>query len=157
MTQLSDIYSDKILELAGNMEPARHLASPDGIATAHSRLCGSKISVELNMCDNVVTDYAQTVKACLLGQSAAAIVAENIVGTSPDEFAEVADQMRAMLKRNGPPPSGKWAALAFLEPVKDYPPRHASTLLVFDAVQDAMAQVARTKDGTGENRGARAD
>jgi NifU-like protein involved in Fe-S cluster formation len=141
MTELDQIYSAKILELAAGIPKARRIAAPDATATAHSKLCGSTVTVDVTMVDGRVTDYAQTVKACLLGQSAAAAVAHQIIGTTAAEFREVAATMRAMLKAGGPPPSGRWADLAALQPVKDYKARHTSTLLVFDAVQRALDEV----------------
>jgi NifU-like protein involved in Fe-S cluster formation len=86
------------------------------------------------------------VKACLLGQAAASVMGRNIVGTNAKELREVGDTMRRMLKAGGPPPTGRWADLAVLEPVKDYKARHASTLLVFDAVEQALAK-AEAKHG----------
>lgn len=141
MTELDKIYSAKILELAAGIPKAARLGAPDATATAHSKLCGSTVTVDVIMVDGRVTDYAQTVKACLLGQSAAAVVAHNIVGTPAIELRELAAVMRAMLKAGGAPPTGRWADLAALQPVKDYKARHASTLLVFDAVERALDEI----------------
>ena len=141
MTDLDAIYSNRILELAAAIPRSERLSNPDASATAHSKLCGSTVQVDLTMDGGVVTGYGQTVKACLLGQAAASVVGREIVGTPKKEMAEVAAKMRAMLKENGPPPGGRWADLAVLEPVRDYKARHTSTLLVFDAVLDAMAQI----------------
>jgi len=148
MTILSDIYNQKILELAANMPLTARLDEPDASATAHSKLCGSTVTIDLKMRDGVVTDYGQTVKACLLGQSAAAIMGHNVVGATADELREVGAQMRAMLKKDGSPPAGKWSDLEVLEPVRDFKARHTSTLLVFDAVEDAIAQI----EAADENR-----
>ncbi len=158
MTQLSEIYNQKILELAANIPCTERLDAPQATATAHSKLCGSTVSVDLDMKDGVVTRYGQTVKACLLGQSACSIMGRNIVGSSAEELREVGRQMRAMLKENGPPPTGKWADLAVLEPVRDFKGRHASTLLVFDAVEDAVRQIETPAAGetVAESEGARA-
>ena len=90
---------------------------------------------------DVVIDYGQSVKACLLGQSAASVMGREVIGSSAEELRAVGAAMRKMLKQDGPPPAGKWADLAMLEPVRDYRARHASTLLVFDAVEDALAQI----------------
>jgi len=138
MTELSDLYNDRILSLAAAIPPARRLDHPDAAASAHSKLCGSTIAVELNVRDGVVTDYGQTVKACLLGQSSASIVAHHIVGTPVAEIRDVAAQMRRMLKEDGPPPGGRWADLEVLEPVREVKGRHASTLLVFEAILRAL-------------------
>src|SRR5690606_28214731 len=108
MTELSDLYSQRIIELAAAIPPAGHLAAPDATASAHSKLCGSTIAVELAMNGDCVGAYAQTVKACLLGQASAAIMARNIVGASEAELRQVAAEMRRMLKENGPPPGGRW-------------------------------------------------
>ena len=141
MTLPEDIYTQRILELAAAIPRTTRLSAPQATATAHSKLCGSTVSVDLAMEGDVVTDYGQSVKACLLGQSAASVMGREIVGSSAEELRAVGAQMRKMLKQGGPPPSGKWADLAVLEPVRDYRARHASTLLVFDAVEDAIHQI----------------
>jgi NifU-like protein involved in Fe-S cluster formation len=147
MTQLSDIYSTRILELAAAIPRSDRLAAPDATATAHSKLCGSTISVDLVMDGDTVVDFGQTVRACLLGQAAASIVGREIVGTTSGEFRAVAEAMRKMLKENGPPPDGRFADLAVLEPVRGYKARHTSTLLVFEAVERAMAEIEAKRGG----------
>lgn len=141
MTQLSEIYNQRILELSANTPNTPRLAKPHATATAHSKLCGSTVTVDLELTGDRVTGYGQTVKACLLGQAAASVMGHNIVGSQAQELRDVADAMRKMLKAGGPPPEGRWADLAVLQPVKDYKARHASTLLVFDAVERALAAV----------------
>lgn len=142
MADLDDIYNTKLIELAGASTRGLRLAAPDATATAHSKLCGSTVSIDLKMGAGRVSDYGQSVKACLLGQAAASVMAREIVGSTPEELRAVARSMRAMLKEGGPPPSGRWADLAALEPVRNYKARHASTLLVFDAVEKALADAA---------------
>lgn len=142
MADLDEIYNTRILELAGAMTRGERLKHPDATATAHSKLCGSTVSVDLKMKDGRVADYGQTVKACLLGQAAASIVGREIVGSTPAELHAVASQMRAMLKDNGAPPTGRWADLAVLEPVRNYKQRITSTLLVFDAIEKALDEAA---------------
>jgi NifU-like protein involved in Fe-S cluster formation len=147
MAELDEIYNTRILELAGATTRNTRLANPDARAVAHSKLCGSTVSIELSLKDGCVSDYGQTVKACLLGQAASSVMAREIVGSTPEELHTVAAQMRAMLKENGAPPSGRWADLAILEPVRNYKARHASVLLVFDAVEQALADiVARERE-----------
>jgi NifU-like protein involved in Fe-S cluster formation len=141
MTQLSEIYNNRILELAANIAGATRLADADATATAHSKLCGSTVTVDVKMDGDRVAAFGQTVKACLLGQAAASVMGRNIVGTPAGELREIAVRMRQMLKAGGEPPAGRWADLAVLQPVKDYKARHASTLLVFDAVEKALAEV----------------
>lgn len=141
MTELSDLYNDRIIELAAKIPAARKLATPDASASAHSKLCGSTIAVDLELEGDKIVDYGQTVRACLLGQASASIVANNIVGTSETELREVAGRMRRMLKENGPPPDGRWSDLAVLEPVRDVKARHTSTLLVFEAIERALESV----------------
>ena len=142
-----DIYSQRILELAAAMPRTARLAAPHATATAHSKLCGSTVVVDLAMEGDLVTDYGQSVKACLLGQSSASVVGREIVGSSVAELRAVGAAMREMLKQGGAPPGGKWGDLAVLEPVRDYKARHASTLLVFDAVEDAIAQIEAKRNG----------
>jgi NifU-like protein involved in Fe-S cluster formation len=139
MAQLHDIYNQKILELSANIGCTERLKDADASATAHSKLCGSTISVDIKLADGRVSAFGQTVKACLLGQASASIMAQRIIGSRAQELREVGAAMRNMLKSNGPPPGGRWADLAVLEPVRDYKARHASTLLVFDAVEMALA------------------
>jgi NifU-like protein involved in Fe-S cluster formation len=141
MTLPDDIYSQSILELAAAMPRTARLAAPQATARAHSKLCGSTVTIDLAMEGDVVTDYGQSVKACLLGQSSASVMGREVIGTSAAELRAVGAAMRKMLKDGGPPPQGKWGDLAMLEPVRDYKARHASTLLVFDAVEDAIAQI----------------
>ncbi|MCB1443066.1 MAG: iron-sulfur cluster assembly scaffold protein [Methyloceanibacter sp.] len=141
MTRPEDIYSDRLLALAAAIPHTERLARPDATAKAHSKLCGSTVEVDLEMDGDVVTDYGQTVRACLLGQTAASVMGREIVGSPAVELRAVGAAMRAMLKADGPPPSGRWADLALLESVRDYKARQASTLLVFDAVEDAIAQI----------------
>lgn len=138
MAELDDVYNLKILELAANIPRSERLAHPQATASAHSKLCGSTVTIDLAVRGDRVSDFGQTVRACLLGQASASIVGREIVGTTADEFADVSRRMRAMLKGEGPPPNGRWADLALLEPVKDYKHRHASTLLVFDAIEKAL-------------------
>jgi NifU-like protein involved in Fe-S cluster formation len=142
MVELSDLYSQNILQIAGNIAPESHLTNPQATARKVSRMCGSVVEVELNLAEGVVTDYAHQVRACALGQTSAAIMAAHIIGSTPDELRTVRTQMVAMLKAGGPPPDGKWSDLKYLEPVRDYSPRHTSTLLVFEAVVDCLDQIA---------------
>ena len=140
MSDLNDIYSTRLLELAGDLPCTRALDKVDAEASAHSKLCGSTVTVELQIDNDRIVDFGQTVKACLLGQASASIVGQNIIGTSFAEFRAVAQKMRDMLKNNGTPPDGRWADLALLEPVRPYKSRHASTLLIFDAVEKALSK-----------------
>ena len=141
MADLDDIYSARILELAGSISHIGRLTAPDATATAHSKLCGSTVTIDLRVADGKVTEFGQVVKACLLGQSACSIVGREIVGTDATELRAVGAQMRSMLKAGGPPPTGRWADLGVLEPVRDFKGRHASVLLIFDAVENALAQI----------------
>ncbi|EHK55003.1 iron-sulfur cluster assembly scaffold protein [Allomesorhizobium alhagi] len=140
---IDDVYNAKILAFAGNIARIGRLENPDASAMAHSKLCGSTVTVDLNMRDGVVTDFAHDVKACALGQASSSIMAANIVGATAEELRAVREAMRKMLKENGAPPQGRFADLKYLEPVRDYKARHASTMLTFDAVADAIGQVER--------------
>lgn len=139
---MNDIYNNKILEFAGNIPRVGRLSHPQASAKAHSKLCGSTITVDLVLENGIVVDYAHDVKACALGQSSASIVAAHIIGASVDELYALKRTAYALLKDNGPAPEGRFSDLEFLRPVKDYKARHASTLLVFDAVVKALDQIA---------------
>lgn len=138
---LNDVYNSRILDLAGNIPRIGRLADADASATAHSKLCGSTVTVDLKMQDGVVTDFAHVVKACALGQASSSIMARHVIGARAEELREIRQSMRRMLKENGAPPEGKWSELAVLEPVRDYKARHASTMLTFDAVVSAIDQI----------------
>lgn len=140
---LNDIYNKKIIELAGNIPRLGRLADPDASATAHSKLCGSTVKVDVKMQDGVVSDFAHDVKACALGQASSSIMARHVIGANASELRELRETVRRMLKENGAPPEGKWADVAVLEPVRDYKARHASTMLTFDAVVECIDQIEK--------------
>ncbi len=144
---LDDIYNKRILELAGNIPRLGRLADPEGTATAHSRLCGSTVTVDVTMDGDHVSDFAHEVKACALGQSSSAIMARHVIGATLPELMEARDAMLAMLKENGPPPTGRFAEAAVLEPVRDFKARHASTMLTFNATVEAVEKaLAKQKE-----------
>lgn len=135
------LYSDRILKLAANMPRAGRLAAPEGSAERVAKLCGSTVVVDVVLDDEGrVADFAQDVRACALGQACAAIVGAHVIGASLDELETARDQLKAMLKEAGPAPSGRFADLAILETVRDYPARHASTMLPLDATVAAVRQ-----------------
>jgi NifU-like protein involved in Fe-S cluster formation len=147
---LDEMYNRRILELAADIPRQGHLAHPDASATAHSKLCGSTVSVEIAMQGDVITDFAHEVKACALGQASSSIMARHVVGSTASELRDVREQVRRMLKENGAPPGGKWEDIRVLEPVRDYKARHASTMLTFDAVVDAIGQVEASRKAAAE-------
>jgi NifU-like protein involved in Fe-S cluster formation len=138
---IDDIYNRKILGFAADIPRLQRLAHPDATAVAHSRLCGSRVTVDLSLQDGLVSDFGHEVKACALGQASSSIMARHVVGSSPQELRAVRDQMYRMLKEEGPAPTGKWAELEALLPVRDFKARHASTLLTFDAVVEAVDEI----------------
>ncbi len=146
---IDDLYSAKILSLAANMPRLGRLPSPDASADKVAKLCGSTMHVDIVLQDGRVADFAQEVHACALGQAAAAILGAHVVGATPAEIELARDGFRAMLKTGGPPPEGRFSELAMLLPVKDYPARHASTLLAFEATVEACRlAIARTQART---------
>jgi NifU-like protein involved in Fe-S cluster formation len=145
---LNEVYNRRILELAAAIPRIGRLDKPDASATALSKLCGSTVTIDLKMDGDTVTDFAHEVKACALGQASSSIMARNIVGSKADELRALRESVRKMLKENGAPPAnGKWADIAVLEPVRDFKARHASTLLTFDAVVDAIGQIEAKRTG----------
>ena len=145
---LNEVYNRRILELAAAIPRIGRLETPDASATALSKLCGSTVTIDLKMDGDTVIDFAHEVKACALGQASSSIMARNIVGSNAHELRELREGVRKMLKENGAPPAnGKWADIAVLEPVRNYKARHASTLLTFDAVIDAIGQIEAQRAG----------
>jgi NifU-like protein involved in Fe-S cluster formation len=146
---LNDVYNRRILELAGNIPRLGRLPDPDASATAHSKLCGSTVTVDLKMEGDTITDFAHDVKACALGQASSSIMARHVIGATADELRRLRDDVRRMLKENAQPPATeRWADIAVLEPVRDYKARHASTLLTFDAVVAAINEIEQKRGGT---------
>jgi NifU-like protein involved in Fe-S cluster formation len=145
---INEVYNKRIIELAGNIPRLGRLADAHASATAHSKLCGSTVTVDLKMDGDAVTDFAHEVKACALGQASSSIMARNVIGAKAEELRGLREAVRKMLKENGTPPEGKWADIAVLEPVRDYKARHASTMLTFDAVVDAINQIVAKRRGS---------
>lgn len=137
---IDDLYSDRVLRLAANLPRAGRLSEPHGTAEKTAKLCGSRIVVDVRVQDGRISDYAQDVQACALGQAAAAVLGAQAVGATTMEVAAARDSLRSMLKAGGPPPTGRFADLAVLAAVKDFPARHASTMLAFEAAVEALAQ-----------------
>jgi len=144
-SMIEDVYNKRILALALDIPRIGRLPAPQASATHHSRLCGSKITVDLVLDEDRVADYAHDVKACALGQCSASILARNVVGATVDEIRTARDQLKAMLKENGPVPTGRFADLALLEPVRDYKARHTSVLLPFEATLEAADTIAAAR------------
>jgi NifU-like protein involved in Fe-S cluster formation len=144
---INDIYNKRILELAADIPRLGRLAAPDATATAHSKLCGSTVTVDLRTEGDVVADFAHEVRACALGQASSSVMARCVVGSTAAELRAVREAMRRMLKEQGAAPEGKWADLRVLEPVRDYKARHASTMLTFDAVVRALDDIEARRAG----------
>ncbi len=143
---LDDIYNARILALAADIPRLGRLPAPGASASKHSKLCGSTVTVDLVAEGGTVTDFAHDVKACALGQAASSLMARHVVGATAEELRALRETVRRMLKEGGPAPDGKFADFAVLEPVRDFKARHASTLLTFDAVVDALDQIAANKE-----------
>ncbi len=145
---IDDLYSARILTLAANLPHAGRLAAPQGTGERVAKLCGSKAVVDVILDDaGRVIDFAQDVKACALGQAAAGVLGESVIGASADELRITRDAMRDMLKSGGEGPSGRFEGLRVLRQVADYPARHASTMVAIEASLDAVeaALAARTR------------
>jgi SUF system NifU family Fe-S assembly protein len=138
---MDDIYNSRILEFAGNIPRIGALADADAEAGAHSKLCGSRVKIYLKLDGDRVTDFAHEVKACALGQASSSIMARHVIGATTAEIRDARENMLAMLKADGEGPDGRFEDMRFLKPVKDYKARHASTMLTFDAVVDAIGQI----------------
>ena len=137
-TDLIKLYSGRILAMAAAMPRTGRLEAPDATATRRSPLCGSTVTVDVSIRDGLVADYAQDVKACALGQAAAAVVGEAAIGRSLPEVEAARDGLRAMLKEGGDVPPVPWDGFEVLEPARDYRNRHASIMLAVEALAEAM-------------------
>lgn len=146
---IDDLYSRQILKLAAELPRSGRLAAPDATAERVSKLCGSRAIVDVVVRDGVVVDYAQDVQACALGQAVASIVGEHALGATVGELEDARDTFRAMLKQGGPAPTGRFAELDVLAVVKDYPARHASSLVAIEAAAEA-ARAAHTRTSTAD-------
>jgi NifU-like protein involved in Fe-S cluster formation len=151
---IDDLYSAKLLALAANMPRIGRLAAPDASVEKIAKLCGSRVVVDVTLEEGRVADFAQDVQACALGQAAAAVLGAHVVGASLDELEVTRKQFRAMLKDGAPAPDGRFSDLAMLAPVKDYPARHASTLLAFEAVTEAVRTATAAQSGRTSPAGA---
>ncbi|WP_031555510.1 iron-sulfur cluster assembly scaffold protein [Parvularcula oceani] len=139
---LDDLYSGALLEAAGSIPPARSLPDADATSRKTSKVCGSVVELDLSLRDGVVDDLAMRVKACALGQAAASMLGRTAKGATPQELRILRDEMEAMLKRGGPPPSSpRFAEMEKLAPVAAYPARHASVMLPFEAAADCLGQI----------------
>lgn len=141
---MDDLYHPRVLELAADIPHVGRLDAPDGASTKVSRVCGSVVTVELNLKDGVVSAIAVEPKACALGQAAAGVLSMHAIGATPAEILAARDALKAMLKEGAAPPTGRFWELRHLEGVRAYPPRHASTMLAFDAAAEALAQAGAT-------------
>lgn len=139
-TDLIKLYSDRILALAADIPHTGRLESPQASVKRRSPLCGSTVTVDLDVSDGRISRFAQDVKACALGQAAAAVVGANVIGRTRAEVAAARDQLRAMLKEGGPVPEAPFDGLEVLQPARDYKNRHASILLALEATTEAMDQ-----------------
>ena len=142
---IDDLYSARLLKLAAEMPRAGRLADPDASSEKVSKLCGSRVVVDVTVDGDRVADFAQDVKACALGQAAASVLGAHVIGASLAELEGTRDAFRAMLKADGPPPQGRFADLALLAPVRDYPARHTSTMLAFEAAAEAVRTAAHQR------------
>ena len=147
---LNEIYSRRILELAAEIPHLGRLSDADASATARSKLCGSTVTVDVKLDGNVVAAFAHDVKACALGQASSSIMGRHVIGSTVEELRDLRAKATNLLKSGGDAPEGKWADLKVLEPMRDYKARHASILLTFDAVVEAINQIeARRVQGAG--------
>ena len=137
-TDMMKLYSQRILALAADMPHTARLTDPDATSKRRAPLCGSTVTVDVMVADGVIACYGQDVKACALGQAADAVVGDAIVGLHIDQVRVGRDQMRAMLKDDGPVPDAPFDGLEVLTPARDYKNRHASIMLAFDATIDAL-------------------
>ena len=144
-TDLIKLYSDKILRMAAEPIYRERLSEPDASATKRSPLCGSAVTVDINVESGVITDYGQDVRACALGQASSTIFGKSIVGRSITEVRKAYEELSEMLKNNGPTPSEPFDDLYMLQPASEYKNRHASILLPIEATLAAFQKIEDKK------------
>jgi len=143
-TDLMQLYSRRILALASDIPHLGKLAEPTGSAHRRSPQCGSSVTAHVVVRDGKVADFSQEVRACALGQASASVLGATVLGRSRDEIAKATAELTAMLKSDGPPPSAPFDGLEALLPAREFPNRHASILLAWQAVLDAMDSSAES-------------
>ena len=146
---IDELYSARILKLAANLPHSGRLPAPEGTGERVAKLCGSKAIVDVSLDDiGRIESFAQDVKACALGQAAAGVLGESVIGATSQDIADARDAMLAMLKSGGDGPEGRFEGLRALQQVADYPARHASTMVAIEATLDAVhqAQARKTPD-----------
>ncbi|MEM6408048.1 MAG: iron-sulfur cluster assembly scaffold protein [Pseudomonadota bacterium] len=136
---LIKLYSGQILALAADIPHLDRLEAPDATVKKRSPLCGSTVTVDVSVTGGKISAFGQEVKACALGQAAASVVAGNVIGRTPAEVLTARDELKAMLKENGPEPSAPFEGLKVLLPARDYKNRHASIMLTLDALVEATS------------------
>jgi len=139
-TDLIKLYSQRILALAADMPLTARLDAPQASVKKRAPLCGSTVTVDLDIAEGKISRFGQDVKACALGQASASIMAQNILGRSRAEVEAARDQLLAMLKEGGPLPVAPFEGFEVLEPARDYRNRHASIMLALEATAQAMAE-----------------
>ena len=134
---LMALYSRRLLALAADIPHLGRLPAPTGSATRRSPQCGSTVTAHVVVSDGIVTEFAQEVRACALGQASAAVLGGEVIGRTPAELAAGRNALRAMLTEGAPAPEGAFAAAEALTPARDFPNRHASILLAWEAAAEA--------------------
>lgn len=135
---LIKLYSGRILALAADIPHLGRLDKADASVTRRSPLCGSTVTVDVIMQDGKLADMAQDVKACALGQAAAAVTGAVAVGCDLAQIEKARDQLRDMLKNGGGLPDSPFEGYEVLTPAVDYKNRHSSILLSVEALAEAM-------------------
>ncbi len=141
---LIKLYSGRILALAADIPHLDRLDQPDATVKKRSPLCGSTVTVDVRMKDGRVSDFGQDVKACALGQAAASVVGDAVVGATRAQVETARDQLKAMLKKDGPAPDAPFDGLEVLIPAREYKNRHASIMLALEATAEAMEQAEQS-------------
>jgi NifU-like protein involved in Fe-S cluster formation len=143
-TDLIKLYSERILALAADMPNDERLENPDATIKKRSPLCGSTVTVDITVKDGRIDHYGQDVKACALGQAAASVVGAAAPGCTREQIETARDQLKALLKSDGPTPDAPFAEFEVLRPAREYKNRHASIMLAIEATLEAMDKAAES-------------
>ena len=139
-SDLIKLYSQRILALTADIPHRGRLDAPQASVRRRAPLCGSTVSVDLDVTDGRISRFGQDVKACALGQASAALMGRHVIGRTRAEVETARDQLKAMLSQGAEPPGPPFEGYDVLIPARDYRNRHASIMLALEATAAAMAE-----------------
>lgn len=139
-TDLMALYSRRLLALAADIDHVGRLDDPDGSVMKRSPQCGSSVTADLRISQGKIVEFAQEIRACALGQASAAVLGKVIIGCDHADLVRAVDELAGMLAGTGPVPAAPFDGLEALLPAREFPNRHASVMLAWQAALAAFEQ-----------------